>query len=86
MTTTEKARAAEGKSKATGARQTRLSVNVNSATADALKAYAEENGVSITESVRRLVSYGNLLAEADREGKKVMFQDGDVVERVILID
>jgi hypothetical protein len=66
--------------------QTRLSVNINDSTAAALRNYVDLHGVSITEAVRRLVSYGALVSDAADAGKSVQLRDGDEVERLVLID
>ncbi|AYM40176.1 hypothetical protein [Mycobacteroides chelonae] len=63
--------------------QTRLNVNINSQTAGALKDYAEQHGVSITEAVRRLVAVGDFIATAQEEGKQVVLRQGDETERVV---
>lgn len=63
--------------------QTRLQVNINSQTAAVLRSYHEDNGVSITEAVRRLVAVGDCLARAQAEGHDVLIRRGDEVERVV---
>ncbi len=66
--------------------QPRLSINVNHATATILRDFAKAKGVTVTEAVRRLVAYGNTVFQADQEGKKVLFKDGDEIERLIIVD
>lgn len=63
--------------------QTRLNVNINSHTAAALKDYAEKHDVSLTEAVRRLVGVGNLIANAQDEGKDVLLRKDNELERVL---
>lgn len=42
---------------------TKLHVNLNQESADALLAYAERRGISVTESVRRMVSLAHYIDE-----------------------
>ncbi|MHA0290199.1 hypothetical protein ACXYX3_27665 (plasmid) [Mycobacterium sp. C3-094] len=63
--------------------QSRLNVNINKQTADALKDYADRNDVSITEAVRRLVAVGDFIAKAQDEGRQVLLRHNDDTERVV---
>lgn len=63
--------------------QSRLNVNINKQTADALKDYADRNGVSVTEAVRRLVAVGDFIAKAQDEGRQVLLRHNDETERVV---
>lgn len=65
------------------ATQTRLNVNINKQTADALKDYAEKNDVSITEALRRLVGVGDFIAKAQEDGRQVLLRHNDETERVV---
>ncbi|MFI7003623.1 hypothetical protein [Nocardia sp. NPDC050175] len=40
----------------------------------------------MTEAVRRLVAYGNVIYQAEKAGKHVLLKDGDEVERLLIID
>lgn len=64
----------------------RLSVNVTPATEAALDRLVEREGVTITEALRRLVSYGDLVYEATQINRDdILVRSGDCVERVRLI-
>jgi hypothetical protein len=65
---------------------TRLTVNVGPSTLGALHSVADHEGVSITESLRRLISYGILLYRAIKdEDKEVLFRTkSGAMERVII--
>lgn len=63
--------------------QTRLNVNINSQTAAALKAYADQHDVSVTEAVRRLIGVGDFIVKAQEEGKQVLFRQDGETERVV---
>lgn len=56
---------------------TRLSVNINDDTAAALRSLAEEDGVTITEVVRRAVSVYKFFDEAKEAGKTIQLVDRD---------
>lgn len=77
------ARPSAGRRAASDAPQTRLNVNINSQTAAALKDYADQQGVSITEAVRRLVGVGDFIAKAQDEGKQVLLRQDGETERVV---
>lgn len=66
---------------------TRLSVNVNDETADALKQLAKENGTSVTEIVRRAVSvYKFVEDEVGHKGKTLqLVDDKDRVTTVAMV-
>lgn len=65
---------------------TRLSVNITESTATAINEFAAAKGVTITEALRRLVAYGNVVFQADRAGKKVLLTDDRETERMLLAD
>lgn len=70
---------------AASASVTRLTVNIGPATAEALRVVAENEGVTVTEALRRLVSYGDLLYRAVKlDNKDVLFrQDGETQQVLI---
>lgn len=53
----------------------RLSVNVNDETADALRTLAERRGVSVTETVRRAVSVYDFLEKRQANGEQIRVVD-----------
>jgi hypothetical protein len=62
-----------------------LSVNVTPNTQTALDLVAETEGVTITEALRRLVGYGDLVYETTRvNGDEVLIRSGNRVDRIIL--
>ncbi|MGH4026943.1 MAG: hypothetical protein ACRDRV_20410 [Pseudonocardiaceae bacterium] len=68
------------------AKPTRLSVNISTATAEALREVSRDKGVSMTEAVRRLVGYGIVVYRAVRDGGEVLIRRDDKAERLILLD
>lgn len=66
-------------------RYRRLSVNITPATAAALDLLAENEDVTITEALRRLVGYGALVYDTTRSGHKLLIDRGDRIERVTLL-
>lgn len=54
---------------------TRLSVNINDETASQLRRMAEENGITVTEAVRRSVAVYEFFDNARKSGKKVELVD-----------
>lgn len=56
---------------------TRLNVNINDETAQALRNLAQHDGVSVTEVVRRAVSVYKFFEEAAGEGKTIQLVDRD---------
>lgn len=65
---------------------TRLSVNISTAAAEALREVSRDKGVSMTEAVRRLVGYGIVVYRAVRDGGEVLIRRDDKAERLILLD
>lgn len=64
----------------------RLSVNVTPATQAALDRVVEREGVTMTEALRRLVGYGDLVYETTQvNGEDILIRRGDAIERIILI-
>lgn len=66
-------------------KQTRLSVNIGEPTTQALETYAARHGVSVTEALCRLVAYGELVSQADDDGKTLLLSKDGVYERIVLI-
>ncbi|GAA2787550.1 hypothetical protein [Crossiella cryophila] len=65
---------------------TKITIYINPATEDALQAVMEREGITLTEAVRHLVAYGDVVYRADRvEGKMVLISDGDQTERITLL-
>jgi hypothetical protein len=65
---------------------TRLTVNITPATASALRRLSEREGVTITEALRRLVGYGDLVHQASEiEGREVLVRSGNEVQKVFLL-
>ena len=64
----------------------RLSVNITPATQAALDRLVEREGVTVTEALRRLVGYGDLVYETSQiNGDDILIRRGDAVERIVLI-
>lgn len=55
----------------------RLSVNLASDVAGALKALSTGQGISVTEGVRRAIALWKLLSDETRKGNKVMVVEGE---------
>jgi hypothetical protein len=65
---------------------TRLSVNITPATQAALDRLVEREGVTVTEALRRLVGYGDLVYETTQvNGDDILIRRGDTIERIVLI-
>ncbi|KOV85315.1 hypothetical protein [Nocardia sp. NRRL S-836] len=65
---------------------TRLNVNISTATEEALALLVEQEGVTITEAVRRLIGYGMVLYKADKIDKAdVLIRREGQTERVIIL-
>jgi hypothetical protein len=65
----------------------RLNVNLNPATADALKKLSDEQGVSLTEVVRRAISLYNFIDGERRSGHRIQTTDpekGEVRELILM--
>ncbi|WP_328442872.1 ribbon-helix-helix protein, CopG family [Amycolatopsis sp. NBC_00438] len=73
----------EGKEKAP---PKRINVAVNPETIHALEAVIEREGVSLTEAVRRLIGYGEVVYDAvKRDGAEVLLKTGDSTKQVIIL-
>jgi hypothetical protein len=65
---------------------TRLSVNITPATQAALDRLVDREGVTVTEALRRLVGYGDLVYETTQvNGDDILIRRGETIERVVLI-
>jgi len=64
----------------------RISVNVTPATQAALDRVVEREGVTVTEALRRLVGYGDLVYETTQvDGDDLLIRREGVLERIRLI-
>lgn len=79
-------RAGPATSRRRAERPTRLSVNISTATAEALREVSRDKDVSMTEAVRRLIGYGIVVYRAVRDGGDVLIRRDDKAERLILLD
>lgn len=64
---------------------TKLSVNINKDTADAIKEMAEARGISITEVIRRAISIAVFIYEETRAGRQIHTVRADGKKRRELI-
>ncbi|MFC0546204.1 hypothetical protein [Kutzneria chonburiensis] len=65
---------------------TRLTANLNPATMTALHRLAATEGVTVTEAVRRLVGYGDVIYQAIKfDGDDVLIRRGDTYERIVIV-
>lgn len=64
-------------------KQTRLNININDQTAHALRRYSAENGVTITEAVRRFAGVADHILTAIADGNDVLFRKDGESERVV---
>lgn len=65
----------------------RLSVNMNEETAAAVRKFAETHGISVTETIRKMVSISSFIAEMHEQGKSIQIADprtGKVREMILL--
>lgn len=53
----------------------RLSVNINRETAEAIRALAESNGISVTEVIRRAVSVYKFIDDEVKSGRNIKTMD-----------
>lgn len=64
----------------------RITVNISPATVEALELVITREGVTLTEALRRLVGYGDLVYRASRlDGKTVLLRKDDESQEVILL-
>lgn len=64
----------------------RLSVNLSPDSAAALRRVTEREGITLTEALRRLIGYGDVVYEAVKiEGSDVLIRQGDTTREVILL-
>lgn len=63
----------------------RMTVNIGPATAEALQMVVDHENVTITEAVRRLIAYGELIYRTVKvEKKDVLIRDGNETQLVLL--
>ncbi|MFI7676858.1 hypothetical protein [Actinophytocola sp. NPDC049390] len=61
-------------------------MNVTPATQAALDRLVEREGVTVTEALRRLIGYGDLVYETTQvNGDDLLIRRGDTTERIVLI-
>ncbi|MFI9452569.1 ribbon-helix-helix protein, CopG family [Amycolatopsis sp. NPDC052450] len=64
----------------------RINVAVGPETIKALEAVIEREGVSLTEAVRRLIGYGEVVYRAvKQDGAEVLLKTGDSTKQVIIL-
>lgn len=63
----------------------RVSVNISDDTAAALREVASDKGVSITESLHRLIGYGIIAYRADKDSAEVVLNSNRQVEQVVVL-
>ena len=66
-------------------KSTRLSININRETAEALKEIAERRGISYTEAVRRAFAIYKLIEDETLAGHRIQIVDGQRVKEVVLL-
>lgn len=69
-----------------GATVARLSVNINARTEAALVEMCSREGISMTEALRRLAGYGEVVYRAALEGRSVVLRGPGGDEGVVLLD
>lgn len=69
-----------------GRTTTRITVNVGPSTEAALRTLMESESVTLTEAVRRLIGYGELIYRAIKiDGKDVLIRKGDETQQILLV-
>lgn len=63
----------------------RLNVNLNTETADALKAIVEERGCSYTEAVRRAIAIYKFIEDETEAGNVIFIGDGRDRRELVLL-
>jgi len=64
----------------------RINVAVTPETVEALQRVIDQEGVSLTEAVRRLIGYGDFIYNAVRmDGAQVLVQTADSTREVVLL-
>ncbi len=66
-------------------RPTRLSVNINRETVEALKEITDNHDISYTEAIRRAVAVYKLIDDETRQGSRVKIENGRQIREVLLI-
>lgn len=64
---------------------TRLSINMNLDTKDALQRLASEQGISYTEAIRRAISIWAFVEDNRSRGAKLITREGNLEREVILL-
>lgn len=64
--------------------KTKLTVNLSEEVNNALKALAEEKGVTLTEVLRQAISLEQFLSKEVKEGKKIILEDKNGVMRQVI--
>lgn len=64
---------------------TRLTVNINNETRDALREISVRRGISYTEAIRRAVAVYKLIEDETASGSTIQIDDGDSIRRIILV-
>lgn len=64
----------------------RLNANATAATHAALERLMAREGVTFTEALRRLVSYGDLAHRSVHGGAELLTRRGDTVERLRVVE
>jgi hypothetical protein len=65
---------------------TRLAVNITPTTKATIDRLVEREGVTQTEAVRRLISYGDLVYRTTQiDADEILIRRGDTFERIVLI-
>ena len=62
----------------------RINVAITPDTVRALELVMTEEGVNLTEALRRLVGYGDFVYRANKEGK-VLVQNNDTIREIVLL-
>lgn len=67
-------------------RNTRMTVNISPSTEAALKLMMEHEDVTLTEAVRRLIGYGELVYRAiTLDGKDVLLRRDNETQQILLV-
>lgn len=64
----------------------RLTANISPDVADALKSLADEQGVTITEALRRAISTEKYLKDKVEGGAKVLVEEGGKLKELVFIN
>jgi hypothetical protein len=67
------------------AERVKVTVNLTQDDIDELKRQAAQDGITMTDAIRRSIAIGKLVAEAERNGEKVLIRGRDGKARQIEI-